>query len=422
MGFLGNRRRTRRKRSEDGNDPNRPGLDLRLLAIIVALFTIIPYFLKDALGFSYGLDGIYFWLVALLISFMAGVFYFAQFVLPLPWQSSWYEAFRLTMRHNFPFLVTLTRQMRIRPPIAGATPEAAKSLPKPFLSHKAGIIESYQAPVIFRGAGFIRGAGPGFLRLKQGERIVQVIDLRNHFRSLPVRALTRDGITLTTGVSTMFHVKHQADPPDDNLQFPFDQEAIFKVNYLGNFISDNESVVSWSDRVCRQAASALVGEVSRYSLDELFQPDESTAPPLEQMRDRLRRQMSRAFEKYGIEITLVGVAPFQVPDDIKEERVSIWQAEWERRIEVEQGTAQAERARRLKLARARAQIEIIEKLTDGLEIVHETGQDMTDVLALRLIEAIEEAESDAAVSAFIPSQVATHLKTIRSQVLGGKES
>jgi regulator of protease activity HflC (stomatin/prohibitin superfamily) len=349
---------------------------------------------------------------------MAGVFYLAQFLLPLPWQISWYEAFRLTIRHNFPFLVTLTRELRIRPPISGATPEAAKQLPKPFLKHKAGIINSHQAPVIFRGAAFIRGAGPGFLRLRVGERIVQVIDLRRHFRNMPVRALTRDGITVTTGVSTIFHVKHQEDPPDDRLQYPFDQEAIFKVNFLGNFKSDNDDMVSWSERVCRQAASALIGEVSRYSLDELFQPDESRAAPLEHIKGKIAKQVSKAFEKYGIEIILVGVSPFQVPDDIKQERIEIWRAEWERRIEVEQGKAEAERERRLKLARARAQIEMIEKLTDGLEIIHETGQDMTDVLALRFIEAIEEAESNAAVSAFIPSQIATHLKTIRSQVLG----
>ena len=118
---------------------------------------------------------------------------------------------------------------------------------------------------------------------------------------------------------------------------------------------------------------------------------------------------------------LVGVTPFQAPDDIKEERVAIWQAEWERRIEVELGTAEAERARRLKLARARAQIDMIEKLTDGLEVVRQTGQDVTDVLALRLIEAIEEAESDAAVRALIPNQIVNDLKTIRTQVLGETE-
>ena len=302
MGLFGNRRRTRRKRGEEGDDPNRPGLDLRLVILITILFAVIPFFLKDAFGVMHRSVGSYFWLVGLLISFMAGVFYYAQFLLPLPPLLSWYEAFRLTMRHNFPFLVTITRQLRIRPPIAGATPEAAKHLPKPFMKHKAGIIESHQAPVIFRGASLVRGAGPGFLRLKQGERIVQVIDLRRHFRNMPVRALTRDGITVTTGVSTIFQVKHQEDPPDDRLQFPFDQEAIFKVNYLGNFISDNEKVVLWSDRVCRQAASALIAEVSRYSLNELFQPDESTAAPLEQIKGKITKKMVKAFEKYGIQI------------------------------------------------------------------------------------------------------------------------
>lgn len=421
MGLLGNRRRGRRNRSRDEEEPTRPGLDLRLVIVITILLAAVPFFLKDQLGTRFELVGTYFWLVALVTSFMAWVFYYAQFLLPIPWQLSWYEAFRLTMRHNFPFLVTLVRELRIRPKIPAATPEAAKDLPKPFLLHKAGIIRSHQAPVIFRGPSFIRGAGPGFLRLKRAERVVQVIDLRRHFRAMSVKALTRDGISITTGVSTIFQVKHMDDPPDPDLQFPFEQEAIFQINFLGNFKPEGDTPIAWSDRVCRQAASALIAEVSRYSLDELFQPDESRAAPLEKIKGKIGKQVSRTFEKYGLQIFFVGVSPFQVPDDIKQERVRIWQAEWQRQIEVQQGTAQAERDRRLKLARARAQIEMIEKLTDGLEIVRQTGQDMADVLALRLIEAIEESESNAAVSALIPSQIANDLKMIRRQVLGKNE-
>jgi regulator of protease activity HflC (stomatin/prohibitin superfamily) len=394
---------------------------MRVLALIIFLFAVTPYFLEDFLEVRYEFDGSYFWLMALGVSFFAGVFYFSQFLLPLPWQSSWYEAVRLTIRLNFPFLIEIARWFFIRPRNIGVTLEAMKDLPPSFAKHKAGIIRSHHAPVIFRGASYIRGAGPGFLRLKQGEIITQVIDLRRHFRRMPVRVLTRDGIMLESSVSTIFQIQHQEDPPDDNLQFPFDQEAIFKVNYLGNFKSEDDVMLPWSERVCRQAASALISEVSRYSLDELFQPDESRAAPLEHIKGRITKQMSRTFEKYGIQIILVGVTPFQVPDDIKEERVAIWQAEWERRIEVEQGTAQAERARRLKLARARAQIEMIEKLTDGLETIHEAGQEVTDILALRLIEAIEEAQADANVRALIPGQIVDDLQSIRNQVLGEKD-
>ena len=400
---------------------NRPGLDLRLVAVIGVLAALVPLLFKDQLGVWLGWAGPYIWVVGLVVSFVAMVFYLSQFILPIRWQESWYEGFRLTMRYNFPFLITIVRQLRIRPNISGATPEAARHLPKSFLKHKAGIIESHQAPVIFKGPSFIRGAGPGFLRLKERERVTQVIDLRRHFRTMPVKALTRDGITILTGVSTIFHIKHEDNPAHEDLQFPFDQEAIFKVNFLGNFKSDDGEEIPWSERVTRQAASAVIGEISRYSLDELLQPDESRASRLEIIKGRVEKQVARTFEKYGIHIVMVGVAPFQVPDDIKEERINIWRAEWERRIDVEHGTAMAESDRRLKLARARAQIEMIEKLTDGLDSVHQADQDLKDVLALRLIEAIEESKSNAAVSALIPSQIVNDLKTIRLQVLGEKD-
>jgi hypothetical protein len=65
---------------------------------------------------------------------------------------------------------------------------------------------------------------------------------------------------------------------------------------------------------------------------------------------------------------------------------------------------------------------MIEKLTDGIEAVRQTGQEnVTDIIALRLIEAIEEAEGDAAVRAHIPSQIVNDLLSIRNQVLGGQE-
>jgi hypothetical protein len=38
-----------------------------------------------------------------------------------------------------------------------------------------------------------------------------------------------------------------------------------------------------------------------------------------------------------------------------------------------------------------------------------------------LIEAIEDAESNAAVKALIPAQIVNDLKSIRSQVLGDKD-
>lgn len=422
MKLLGDRQRARRRRSREGDGFGRSRIDIRLIVGSILLFAIIPFLLKDALGFFYRSDGTLLWLMALLISFLAGLFYFAQFLLPLPWQLSWYEGFRLTIRHNFPFVVEFARWFFVRPKNIGAFPEAAKDLPPAFTRHKAGIIKSHQAPVIYRGPSFVYGAGPGFLRLRRAEIVTQVVDLRRHLRSMPVRVLTRDGIPLETSVSTIFQVLPPKDIPDENLPYPYDQNAIFKVNYLGNFKSDSDEELAWSERVCRQAASALIGEVSRYSLDELFEPDESRAAPVEKIKGKIAKRMARAFEKYGIRIILVGVAPFQVPEDIKKQRVAIWQTEWERRIWVEQGAAQAERTRRLKLARARAQIEMIEKLTDGIEVIRQSGQEnVTDILALRLIEAIEEAESDAAVRAHIPSQIVNDLISIRNDVLGNQE-
>jgi hypothetical protein len=64
---------------------------------------------------------------------------------------------------------------------------------------------------------------------------------------------------------------------------------------------------------------------------------------------------------------------------------------------------------------------MIENMTDGLEAVRQTGQDVTAILALRSIAAIDEAESNAAVKALSPAQIVNDLRSIRSQVLGDKD-
>jgi hypothetical protein len=419
MRLIGNRRRARRKVGEGQAGPERPGIKTSWLFGVGFLLAIVAFFLADAYRIRYQFTGSYLWVVTFVIGFVTGLFYFCQFLLPLPWQASWYEGLRLTIRHNFPFVTEATRWFFARPRNPAAHPEASKFLSPGFLIHKAGMIESHYAPVINRGASFVRGEEPGYLRLKEGEIINQMVDLRRHFRRMPVKVLTRDGIALETAVSTIFEVKRPENPLDSELPYSYDQQAIFKVNYLGNFNLGGDVVLPWSEWICRQAASAVIGEVSRYTLDELYQPDESGAPPLEKIKGKVKRTMSHAFEKNGIEIITVGMSQFKAPDHIGQQRIANWQTEWERRIGVERGSAEAERARRLKLARARAQIEIIENITNSIEAMRRAHEDdVIDIVALRLIEAIEVAAADDTVKALIPAHIVNDLQLVRGLMYG----
>ena len=66
------------------------------------------------------------------------------------------------------------------------------------------------------------------------------------------------------------------------------------------------------------------------------------------------------------------------------------------------------------LARARAQIEIISRITERIEAMSASGDaELTDVVALRMIEAMEEAVADDKVRDLVPQQAIGTLRQIQ---------
>ena len=292
-------------------------------------------------------------------------------------------------------------------------PDLEPELAPGFLIHRAGIVPSHQVYALTRGQSFVRVVGPGYVRLDGGVVISQIIDLRRHLRSMPVKALTRDGIPLETAVTVIFQVKRPADLDETNrLPYPYDRNVLFHVNYLDNF-SDGEGTLRWSDRIIRQASSALISELSNYTLDKLYQPEVPGTLPLEEIKQELRRRLENTFEKYGVNIYAVGVTQFKLPAEVQEQRIQFWQASWRQRIQTEMAAGKAEAMRRIKLARARAQIEIIESITDSIEAMGRSGEtDLTEIVALRMLEAMDKALADDTVKALVPQYVVSTLNQV----------
>lgn len=404
--------KSRRRKSRKQTGKSGIG-ELRLFGALV-LLAAVAYFLKDYYGVQYRLVGTYVWAMAMLLALVLGLFYFVQFILPLDWQDSWYEGLRMTLSYNFPYLGSLLGGSIYRPSGEISKTDVPPGLTPGFVRHRAGNVQSHYLLVLSKGALFTRGAGPGYVSLNWGEQISQVIDLRRHLRTLLVKALTRDGIPVETTVSVIFQVKQEDPPSDPDMPYPYEAAAIFHVNYLGSFYT-GEGSVAWTERVVRQANSGLVAELSRYTLDELSQPDRSSAPPMEAIEARVERQLAATFEQHGIAILDVRVGQVKVPEDVVAQRIKNWQRGWQGRILADATVGEAEAVKRVKLARARAQIEIIENITENIEAMHRSGQtNLTDVVALRMIEALKEASADEAVQALVPKQATVTLQQLEA--------
>jgi hypothetical protein len=402
------RRKRKKKKKTD-----KVGLGFPLVLGVGLLLAAVAYFLKDANGRPYHWLGSYLWLIAFVMTFIIELFYLTQFVLPLRWQESWFEGLRLAFNYNFPLI---GKMFGVGSPVRKSVrPEdVPDGLTTGFVKHGAGLLDGYSCLALTRGSAFTRAAGPGYVSFNRGEMIDQVVDLRLHRRWLPVEARTRDGIPLDVTVTVIFQVKQEDEFPDSGRPYPYDPDAVFHVTYLGKFRT-GQGALAWSDRIGRKAKDDLVDVLSRYTLDELFRTEQTITPPLEKITAELKRQLSESFHRYGITVFRVTIGEIHLPEAITEQRIENWQAGWQKKIQSEKVAGENEARRQITLAQARAQIEIVQRITESIEAMRMSGDvDLTDIINWRMLRAIEEAVADDTVQAFVPPRERATLQSAQA--------
>jgi hypothetical protein len=128
----------------------------------------------------------------------------------------------------------------------------------------------------------------------------------------------------------------------------------------------------------------------------------------------VQRILATFFEPYGLHILAVGIGRFELPEDVIGQRIQNWQAEWRRRIHVQEASANAVVLKKLKHARARTQMELVAELTRNIESMHLAGGvNLAEIVTLRMIEALDEALSNKTVQDVTPENVLANLHHLR---------
>ncbi|MCP4420226.1 MAG: hypothetical protein GY805_26775 [Chloroflexi bacterium] len=344
------------------------------------------------------------WLIIASITFVLGAIYYAQFVSPLQGEEGWSDGVRLLLEAYFD-----QAEVRLQRPktskSAKSLPPDIDTLPASLNSLNAGFIKGHQVLAITKGSSYVRPAGPGFVVLYKKETIWRVIDLRLQRRSQLVLAKTRDGIPIETSVSVTFRIKQNAaGEQDTDILYPFDRDAIFHVSY-DDAIDEQGNLLPWTRQLTSPAAAILSNEIPKHSLNELTRAVEGVSP-LEEIKQTINRDLKRRFLVKGIEVLAVGVGGLKLPESVRNQQFLTWQADWLRKIRVENASGNVEAVRRMKQARARAQIEIIENITNSIDAMRqEEGAELSQVIMLRMIEALEDAVAAGSVHALIPQQL-----------------
>ncbi len=378
-----------------------------LLALLLLIF--LGRYLHDSKGVAHQWLVSYSWLGIAVITFALGLIYYAQYVSPLRGEEGWMAGLFLLLDAYIKAAETrLERSQTGKKKKKSASPSDVNQLPASLKSLNAGFIKGYQVLAITKGNSYVRPAGPGFVVLYKGEQIWRVIDLRPQRRSQPVMTKTRDGIPIETAVSVTFRVRREAagsiDGADDELLYPFDPEAIFPVSY-DETVDEHGNLLPWTLQLTPLAAAILANEIPKHSLNELTRAVEGVSP-LEAIKQTMMRELQRRFLPKGIEVLVVGVGGLSLPEGVRDQQFLTWQADWLRKIRSAHASGNAEAVRRVKRARARAQIEIIENIINSIDMMRrEEGADLSQIIMLRMIEALEDAVSAGSVQTLVPQQI-----------------
>jgi regulator of protease activity HflC (stomatin/prohibitin superfamily) len=281
------------------------------------------------------------------------------------------------------------------------------------------------AVLLERGAGFSRIVGAGLYRLQPHERVRNVIDLRTHYRKDFQKVLTKDGIPIKMEVDLTFRVTEK-DLPDDPPPAPppplsplnrlrrrlhlrvrhdlletsrphrFSRETVRRLTYETTIFSPDQPP-DWTVSFYNVRSGDITDQIANRRLDEISAPEDAQIHPraeiarkgLEDARDAAVRIAP------GIEILDMTLGVIEPQDDFKHitaQMISNWKIEWERRAKILEAKAAAKRTQLLEEARAEAQANMIQALTEGYRIALGDNQDpqvAKDIIALRFIDTLE---------------------------------
>jgi hypothetical protein len=370
-----------------------------LLILTLAAPIIAGLFFADARGVPYGWFIAVVWLVITLATCLFGIFYYGQFVLPSHKGENWWQGVAMILR-----AATHGEESPRSAGLKAAAPTfpGEELLPPSFKTLQAGMLPSHLVLAVSKGNSFSRAAGPGFVKLQPGERITQAIDLRRHWRSQELTVNTRDGIPLETSITVQFKVKESTTRSEsERLPYPYDKNAVFLVSQLSS-VDKNEHIQPWSEQVAPQAATFMVSEFAQFTLDELSQ-DPLIFKGIER---RVKHQLLATFDVFGIVIQAVQVAAHNVPEQVVAQRLAVWRSPWQSRLRILTAAGNEEALKQFKLARANAQIEIIEKIMASIdEMRHVEDANLSDIVAIRAVDVLENASAKSAAQLMLPSHI-----------------
>jgi hypothetical protein len=349
------------------------------------------------------------------IVFWGGMYAVSRHLLPLEGKKQWSKAFRslftFSLGTNYPYHVQEDGELVQR--ISGN--------PYGRLFAGPGIVltDAAHAPIVWDGLKFRRIAEPGLTLTERLETIHQVVDLRPQLRTFQIEALTKDGIRVRVQTFLSFKLQSRDQEPRIGSSFPLDRPSIYKAVWTQPVEHGQRRL--WDEMVPIAATRIMRRIIAGYDFDELCALHDPRQDPRVEINERLAREVREDVQKYGIEVIGSRIGDLLPADlNIINDRIMSWRAQWERKIMEVLGQGRANALLQTERAHARAQAEMIDAIGGIIEQPDAVDPSVvTDMAALRFIEALEEMTCRPEVQDALPGEVAETMAYMRRALTRG---
>lgn len=267
---------------------------------------------------------------------------------------------------------------------------------------------------------FHRILGPGTHMLDRLEYVRAVLDLRQQERTATdVSLVTLDGIEISADVTITFRLEMGEELPGKNKPYPYDEEAVRLAAYNETVLA-NGTVSTWDNVPLNSVKANLTRIIANYRLDELLHTRQND-DPFQAIRNDLVHQLRPFLLNQGIELLSLHISRLDLPTAVSDQYIQYWQTYWETQIRLQQADGEAMALEEIEIARAEAEMTMIQAIVEGVQRARRISNtnNMHEIIALRLVEALEKMAKQSQQSAALPLSLLPQIDEIRRLLKAG---
>jgi len=402
-------------------------LSSTLLFILIVLLFVLPI----PLGLFFLLSNPFMTLIdAAYIAYILGLTYFllgSGGVLAFQRMSTFIEQnFSLPRNEARSFLRLLILGLPTLPPFTPSITVSAGQVDPdgPLILRKVGgpgfvTVQSDSVIVTCRGGYLYRILGSGFHKLEPFERIWDSIDLRPQQRETIVKAVTQDGILISTNVEVFFQIRgHQHE---NALGYAFNPSSILFLSTMKRYLGENNTpkIKSWPELVVGKVAGAVRNKLESMQLDDILamhkKQHKESISPLAILSHEIEQIVRFDLISWDIYIERIHISPIKPQNKVISERwVQHWSTEWEQYIHSMSIKSKIGNWQEIEDLQLKAEFDLLRRIADGwTELVksdlgEESEEALAQLLQMRFMDVLRSmAKEDPLVQMAVLEQAET---------------